>query len=206
MVLQSTIKICVRFKTLFYGLRLNHPHSAHIVHPLVFLVRRVIYSAIVIFMLTIPLIAAYLLCMMSLFLIAFTIIEKQWNDQMMLKMHLVNEISLYLILLIAIVSSLPLHTEAVSPVGWSIIALTMSNLLFNVSTIVILTSQHGRLYLKRIRNKKSNKIVANKRVKKKIKMTIEPSKSLQIDQEADSNLDSPRHDEENPIAHLVKEA
>ena len=176
MVLESIIKISARYKTLFYGLRINHPHSANIVHPMVFLIRRVIYSAIVIFMLTLPLIAAYLLCVMSIFLVAFTISEKQWNDSVMLKMHLVNEIALYVILLMAIVSSLPLHTAAVSPVGWSIIALTMSTLLFNVFVIVILTSQHGRLYLKRIRNKKSNKIVANQRVKKKNKLTVQPFK------------------------------
>ena len=39
-----------RYKTVFYGLRKNHPHNAALVHPMTFLLRRIAYAAIIVFM------------------------------------------------------------------------------------------------------------------------------------------------------------
>ena len=71
--LESVAKINPRYKTLFNGLRIDHPHKAYILHPIAFLMRRMIFSVIVIFMLTLPLIAAYLLCLTCILGIAYTI-------------------------------------------------------------------------------------------------------------------------------------
>ena len=33
-----------RFKTLYYGLKLNHPRNVALIHPLIFTLRRIIYA------------------------------------------------------------------------------------------------------------------------------------------------------------------
>ena len=38
------------YRTLFYGLKKNHPHNVAIVHPLLFLIRRIIYSIVIVYM------------------------------------------------------------------------------------------------------------------------------------------------------------
>jgi len=39
-----------RFKTLYYGLKMNHPHYVALVHPVVFLLRRILFATIIVFM------------------------------------------------------------------------------------------------------------------------------------------------------------
>ena len=40
---ESLIRLNPRYKTIFSGLKLNHPRNVAIIHPLMFLVRRVVY-------------------------------------------------------------------------------------------------------------------------------------------------------------------
>ena len=80
--LESLVKVNPRYKTLFYGLRRNHPHMAAVTHPLIFLVRRIIYSAIVLFMFHLPIVGTYLLCTICVGVIAFVIVEQQWEDHL----------------------------------------------------------------------------------------------------------------------------
>jgi len=80
--LESVSKPSERYRTLFYGLKRNHPHSAAVMHPLMFLLRRIVYSAIVIYFVGLPCIAVYILCAVCLGMIAYVIVEKQWEDSL----------------------------------------------------------------------------------------------------------------------------
>jgi len=80
--LESLVKVSDRYKTLFYGLKRNHPHSAAVVHPLLFLIRRLIYAAIAIFCLSVPIVGVYILSFICVAMISYVLVEQQWEDSL----------------------------------------------------------------------------------------------------------------------------
>ena len=46
--LSEQVTLRQSYKTLFYGLKKNHPHNVAIVHPLLFLLRRIIYAIVIV--------------------------------------------------------------------------------------------------------------------------------------------------------------
>ena len=74
--LEQAVEVNNRYRTLFYGLKRNHQNRAAIVYPLFFLIRRLIYSALVLFLAEIPVVGAYILCTICLMMIAYIIVEK----------------------------------------------------------------------------------------------------------------------------------
>ena len=46
--LQEQVQSKNAYKTLFSGLKKNHPHNVAIVHPLSFLLRRIIYAVVIV--------------------------------------------------------------------------------------------------------------------------------------------------------------
>ena len=86
------------YKTLFYGLKKNHPHNMAIVHPLAFLVRRVIYAFVIInFLKEVAMFGALILLATCLVMMAFVMAEAQWEDKMINGQHLANEAFFYLL-------------------------------------------------------------------------------------------------------------
>lgn len=47
--LQEKVKVNPAYMTLFYGLKKNHPHNMAIVHPLAFVIRRIVYALVILF-------------------------------------------------------------------------------------------------------------------------------------------------------------
>ena len=147
--LESLVRPSKRYRTLFYGLKRNHPHSAALVHPLVFLLRRIVYSSIVLFMTQLPMLGAYLLALICLAMLAFIIVERQWEDSLISWQHVVNEVALYLLLLSALASALPLSAALVSPLGWFMIGLVMATLIVNEVIMAYYVAVHLRLLFRR---------------------------------------------------------
>ena len=50
MWIEAHVAVSSRHQTLFYGLKKNHAHNAALIHPVIFMARRIIYSAVIIFM------------------------------------------------------------------------------------------------------------------------------------------------------------
>lgn len=123
------------YGTLFSGLKKNHQHSAAVVHPLVFLVRRIVYAAIVLFLLQIPSVAAYLLLWICVGMVAYVIIEQQWEESIIARQHIFNEVALYMILLVALVCAIPLPALASALLGWTVISMVLATMLFNLVII-----------------------------------------------------------------------
>ncbi len=61
--------------TFFLGLKKNHPHSVALVQPISYLVRRVIYAALIVFMNSMPFFLTVCLLTLSLILLAFVLAE-----------------------------------------------------------------------------------------------------------------------------------
>ena len=73
--LETEVTVSRRYKTLFYGLKKNHPHNCALIHPIVFLLRRIIYTVIIIFMFDLPFYASLILLAISLALLGYVITE-----------------------------------------------------------------------------------------------------------------------------------
>jgi len=149
--LESLVRVSAHYRTLFTGLKKNHQHSAAVVYPVIFLIRRIVYAAIVLFLVHIPSVAAYLLCWICVGMIGYILVEQQWEESLISRQHIVNEIALYLVVLIAFVSSAPLPVVAIGLLGWSLIAIVISTVVFNILVITYSFCIHGK---KTIRNKR----------------------------------------------------
>lgn len=144
--LESVVHVNQRYKTLFYGLKKNHPHSAATIHPLIFLARRIAYAAIVLFLLQLPIMTAYVLCWICLGMLAYTLIEQQWEDSLIMLQHVVNEVALYLILLIALTCGFPLPPAVVGGLGWTMISTVLVTVVFNLGIISYIAVNHGKRF------------------------------------------------------------
>ena len=81
LMLADTIPLNPRYKTLYYGLKINHPRNAAVVHPLMFMLRRVILAAVIVLMSNAPLAASNLFMFTTIVMLAYTLSEKQWNQK-----------------------------------------------------------------------------------------------------------------------------
>ena len=142
-------KISERYRTLFFGLRLNHPHNATVVHPSIFILRRITYAATVLFMFNTSIITAYLLSVICIGVIAFVVIEKPWKDSFIAKQHILNEIALYMIFSAVISCSMPMSSEVSTYLGWTMIYLIQAVVAMNLVAIAYSTSAHTKLFIKR---------------------------------------------------------
>ena len=73
--LENEVELNPYYKTLFYGLKKNHPHNAAVLHPIAFLTRRVLYAAIVVFMVNKPFFASVILLLSCFMMICFVASE-----------------------------------------------------------------------------------------------------------------------------------
>lgn len=72
------------YKTLFLGLKLNHPHNVAIIHPILFILRRIFYSACIVFLAdedSSVMIGIFLLLISSLHMGIFVLTVAQWKDR-----------------------------------------------------------------------------------------------------------------------------
>ena len=89
------------YKTLFVGLKLNHPQNVAIIHPILFVLRRIFYSACIVFLSdedSSVMIGIFLLLITSLLMGIFVFSVAQWKDRSLNRQHFINEFFLYLLL------------------------------------------------------------------------------------------------------------
>ena len=78
LLLEDTVKPAKGYKTLFYGLKRNHERNVAIVHPLMFLLRRVIYAIVIVFMGETMLFPVLIVMSCCLAMLAYALLEMQW--------------------------------------------------------------------------------------------------------------------------------
>ena len=84
------------YKTLFYGLKRNHEHNVAVLHPILFVMRRVIYSLVIIFMIgESVMFGALILILSTLFMLIFVATERQWKEKFVNWQHIANEAIIY---------------------------------------------------------------------------------------------------------------
>ena len=73
------VKNPIRYKTLYYGLKINHARNVAIVHPLMFTLRRVIYAISIVLIATLPLLGVWVMLAGTLVMLAYVLTEWQWK-------------------------------------------------------------------------------------------------------------------------------
>ena len=72
-----------RLKTLYTGLKMNHPRHVALVHPLAFLLRRILFAVIIVFMVNLMvhcIFGVFLLMLTCLFMLGYVLHEWQWQS------------------------------------------------------------------------------------------------------------------------------
>ena len=74
--LADSVEINPSYKTLFDGLKKNHPHNAAAVYPVLYLTRRILYALTIIFLTSQPYFSAISLMLTCLFMLCFVMQEE----------------------------------------------------------------------------------------------------------------------------------
>ena len=114
-----------RIKTLYYGLKRNHPRNVAVIHPLMFVVRRIVYAAMIVGMDQVPLFATHVFMFMTLVMLGFVLSEHQWKDRVINQQHIFNEIILYCLSVVMLT-----FTNFVSPLMRYIMGFVLITLVF----------------------------------------------------------------------------
>ena len=146
------------YETLFLGLKKNHPHSVALVQPISYLVRRVIYAALIVFMHDSPFFVTVALLCMSLALLAFVCSEHQWESSVVNWQHIVSEVGFYgCIILILYLSSVGIHSTTESDaIAWTMITVVFAFMLFNTVCIFVSSVRFLKLKILLLQRKYAN--------------------------------------------------
>ena len=126
------------------------------VYPILYLLRRVLYTVAILFIIRVPFVGIIVLMITCVAMLAMIASESQWKDSLINLQHTVNEIAFYLVLLhVTIFCGLRTEIDVVAiNIGWSLIVLILLTLVFNIAVILYMTLCYLRLYIIRLWNKK----------------------------------------------------
>ena len=87
----------IRYKTLYYGLKVNHARNVAVVHPLMYAVRRIIYAMTIVFLPHLRLLGPWIMLVGTLAMLAYVLTEWQWRAMLINHQHILNEVVTYLV-------------------------------------------------------------------------------------------------------------
>ena len=139
-----------------------------VVHPLAFILRRVLFSFVIVLMVGDKvLFGTILLLLTCLFMLCFVAAEAQWEDNLINVQHFVNEVVLYVIFAsLMCFSGVLTKTKESAALGWLIIGLIFSFVIFNIVVIFFDLCMFIRLLIKRYRHKMPRRLQAKSKTKK----------------------------------------
>ncbi len=84
-------------KTLWYGLILNHPRHVALVQPILFTMRRVVYTLAIVFLAKYALFGVWVVLAFTMLMLIFGVTEHQWKDSLINSQNITNEIITYMV-------------------------------------------------------------------------------------------------------------
>jgi len=118
-------------------LRLNSPHNAALVQPLAFLLRRILYSIVVVFMLNHAYFGVILLIGTCLFFQVFVLLERPWESSIINQQHFVNEVGfLYILVHLVLFNGLVNDVDDRIWIGYYMIAIVCIIIYYNLIVIL----------------------------------------------------------------------
>ena len=78
LVIEDIVRVPFRYKTLYDGLKLNQERNVAVVHPLSFLLRRVLLATTVVYLGDVRHTGLFLFMGYTLFMLSYACVEHQW--------------------------------------------------------------------------------------------------------------------------------
>ena len=145
-----------RYKTLYYGLKQNHPRNVAVVHPLMYMARRIIFAFMIVFMDKVEFWNVLLFIACTFTMLAYALAEHQWKSHVINYLHIFNECTLYFVSVLLLLYSNFLDAEKRFSMGLVLISAVFIFVVYN--TIIILLYSFKifilivrRQYIKRMR-------------------------------------------------------
>ena len=136
--LAERVRVSNYYRTLFYGLKLNHEHNVAVVYPMAFVLRRILYAFVIVYMVgQMVILGALLLLVSCLAMLVFVIQEAPWEDRSVNLQHFFNELVFYFVC-VGLINFSGVLTESRPSLahGWLLIGLIVISITYNVSVIL----------------------------------------------------------------------
>lgn len=183
MQLEGTVQVSPAYRTLYYGLKKNHVHGAAVVHPLAFVLRRLLYALIIVFMVgeVKAFFGALMLTLTSLAMLLFVASEHQWETTMLNCQHLINETIFYIVCVsLLCFTGLLTDTAQSTNLGWLLIGIIIAMVIYNTVVILYDLLVYARLVIIRCLNKNKKRSEVKKKSSKEVKASPKISKLNQV--------------------------
>ena len=149
--LAERVEISNFYRTLFYGLKWNHEHNVALVQPLAFVLRRILYALVIVFMVEQNVIFGALIMLITcLIMLVFVVQEAPWEDRFVNWQHFFNEIVFYFVC-VGLMSFSGVLTDSGSSLahGWLLIGMIVVSITYNVTVIVYDMGIYVKLFILR---------------------------------------------------------
>ena len=164
---EKRVKVSPYYQTLYSGLRRNHEHGASSLYPLLYVLRRIVYAMVIVFLIeeNMPLFGTLILTISSLMMLAFTAMESPWESSALNYQELVNEFIFYTLCVSLVCFADVLNdTDQALLLGWLMIGLVFVLITFNCVLIISDSLFFSRLLWIRCKNRrKARRVKINKR-------------------------------------------
>lgn len=146
---ENRVKLSQKYATLHFGLKLNHERNVAVVHPLMFLLRRIIYAITIIFLAQETVFGVLVVMASCLIMLAYALTEWQWKEPLINCQHIGDEITIYIICLMLLLFSGFVESAMRNIVGWALIGLCVAYVVFNTIVSVCYSLRLLKLLVKR---------------------------------------------------------
>ena len=158
-MLADSVKEPQRYKTLYYGLKRNHPHNVAVIHPLMFLTRRIIYALVIVFMDQVPFWGVIIFMYMTLIMLAYALSEQQWKARIINQQHWFNESTLYLLSVLMLCFSDFLSPLMRYGLGFVLITIVFIFVIYNVIIMLLCSCNFFILIIRKQYYKRKRRIL-----------------------------------------------
>lgn len=158
--LEDKVTVSRHYRTLFNGLKLNTPRKVAIVHPLQYLVRRLIFVATAIYFVSMPVFSMLAFMSLTLVMLAQSLHEKQWKQPAVNCQHILNEIIVYSLTTLLLLCNGSMTVDMINIAGLVVLGLLGLLIVTNSLFMTFNAARLARLCLRRLFNKQ---IIKNKK-------------------------------------------
>ena len=174
MASEDLVDVPPRYKTLYLGLKLNHPRNVAVVHPIMFLFRRIFYALSIVLLADVPLLSSFIFMLAAFGMLMYALSEFQWRDPYVNQQHIVDEIFTYILAVFLLLFTNFVNAEVRMNLGYALIGLFIAYVIYNLVMMLRFLTWRIKLLLKRVtfvKIRKHNKFEA-KYVLNKLKNAI----------------------------------
>ena len=138
-----------RYKTLFYGLKVNHPRNVASLYPLLFTLRRITYAVGIVILSSIPFTGIWILLSGTVCMLAYSLVEWQWQDEMLNWINLFNEFTLYWVCISLLMFSQYNSAETRVNFGYYLLYVFFAFIVCNMYVILFIFVHNVKMWIKR---------------------------------------------------------